>query len=103
MLMMDKHRAKWSLSVWQQQEGRDLVFQERKNGQPLDRVGELLAQDGWYEPEWLVVQGPPEKAAGYMRGHGLVAASYPGKDGARAELLAHLANPVLLFPEQHEE
>lgn len=81
-------------------EGRDLVFQERKNGQPLDRVGALLAQDGWYEPEWLVVQGPPEKAAGYMRGHGLVAASYPGKDDVRAELLAHLANPVLLFPEQ---
>ena len=63
----------------------------------------LLAENGWHEPEWLVVQGPPEKAAGYMRGHGLVAASYPGKDGARAELLAHLANPVLLFPEQHEE
>lgn len=80
-------------------EGRELVFQERKNDPPLDRVGSLLAQEGWYEPEWLVMHGPPEKAAGYMQGHGLVATAFPGSAGARAELLAHLANPVLLFPE----
>lgn len=79
--------------------GSELVFQERKNSQVLDRAGALLAKSGWYEPEWLVVQGPPEKAAGYMQGHGLVATSFPGQAGARAELLAHLANPVLLFPE----
>lgn len=79
-------------------EGRELVFQERKNCPPLDRVGDLLAHAGWYEPECLVVQGPPEKAAGYMQGHGLVATAFPGAGGARAELLAHLANPVLLFP-----
>lgn len=80
-------------------EGRELVFQERKNGPHLDRVGELLAQEGWSEPEWLVMQGPTEKAAGYMQGYGLVATSFPGAAGARAELLAHLANPVLLLPE----
>ncbi|MHB8790908.1 MAG: hypothetical protein ACYDBT_13625 [Desulfobulbaceae bacterium] len=80
-------------------EGRELVFHQRKSSSLLDRAGALLAQSGWYEPEWLVVQGPPEKAAGYMQGHGLVATSFPGQAGARAELLAHLANPVLLFPE----
>lgn len=75
----------------------ELVFQQRKKGSSLDRIGALLAQAGWNEPEWLVVQGTPEKAAGYMQGHGLVATLFPGLAGARAELLAHLANPLLLF------
>lgn len=78
-------------------EGRELVFQERKKGSLLDRALSLLTQAGWDEPEWLVVQGSPEKVAGYMQGHGLVATLFPGSAGARAELLAHLANPVLLF------
>ncbi|MHB8810150.1 MAG: hypothetical protein ACYC9M_09075 [Desulfobulbaceae bacterium] len=78
-------------------EGGELVFQQRKKGSSLDRIEALLAQAGWNDPEWMVVQGPPEKAAGYMQGHGLVVTLFPGLAGARAELLAHLANPVLLF------
>lgn len=82
-------------------EGKDLVFQEQsKNNIALEHTGALLREKGWTEPEWLVMQGPPEKAAEYMRGHGLVAASFPGRSGTRAQLLAYLGNPVLLLPEQ---
>lgn len=81
-------------------EGRELVFQERGRNATLERVAAQLAQAGWAEPEWLVVQGPPAKVAQYMRGHGLVATAFPRSAGPRADLIAHLANPVLLFPEQ---
>ena len=86
--------------LYRQDDGQELVFQQqRKNDAVLTRVDAMLAEYGWSEPEWQVVQGPPDKTAEYMRGHGLVATAFPGPASAGAALLGHLANPVLLFPE----
>ena len=80
------------------QKGKELQFKEKKeNGTYLDNVGRLLEQNGWNEPEWIVVQGSPEKAAVYMQGYGLVASAFPTKITPRTELLAYLTNPVLMF------
>jgi len=81
-------------------ESGELVFQERKKRASLDLAEAMLAEKGWPEPEWLVVESPPDLMAGYLRGHGLVAAPCPESSDERARLLASLANPVLLFPEE---
>ena len=87
--------------LYRQSDGQELVFQERrKNDAVLNRAGAMLAEYGWSEPEWLVVQGPPDKTAEYMLGHGLVATTFPEPDSPGAAFLGHLANPVLLFPEE---
>lgn len=78
--------------------GPELVFQERGRNAVMERAAVLLAAAGWPEAEWLVVQGEPAKLAEYMRDHGLVAAVLPPPRAARMELLAQLANPLLLFP-----
>lgn len=77
---------------------KELLFMDRnRNGAFLDNIGDLLKKNGWNEPDWLIVKGPPEMMAVYMQGYGLVATSFPEKITPRAELLARLNNPVLMF------
>jgi nucleotide-binding universal stress UspA family protein len=57
---------------------------------------ELLEGAGYVGAESLVVQGPPEHVAEYIRDHGLVAAEMPARHTPRMELLALASNPLLL-------
>jgi len=76
---------------------KELTFLERKEaGHQLDIVDEQLDRLGWSDPEWMCMQGQPDKAAEYMRGYGLVVTVFPAGRNRRAELLACLTNPVLL-------
>jgi len=78
--------------------GKELSFLERKEaGRDLDLVEEQLNGLGWSDPEWMVMQGLPDKAAEYMRGYGLVVTAFPSVGNSRAELLVQLSNPVLLL------
>lgn len=77
---------------------KELSFLERKEaGHQLDIVEQQLDRYGWDDPEWMVMQGLPDKAAEYMRGYGLVVTAFPSDMNRRAELLAYLANPLLLL------
>ncbi len=64
---------------------------------PIHDAEKLLMEKGWGEPEVLIVQGTPEQAAHYLKDYGLVVSSYPTRTSPRAELIALIPNPVLLF------
>lgn len=94
-----KNQINLTVLYYKFKKGQELLFREKeKTGSYLDNIGTLLEQNGWSEPEWIVVEGSPKKAAVYMQGYGLVATAFPAKITPRAELLAHLSNPVLIFP-----
>jgi len=67
------------------------------SGSPIHDTEKLLKEKGWGEPEIVVVQGTPEQAAHYLRDYGLVVSSFPTRTSPRAELIALIPNPVLLF------
>ncbi|GAB4334022.1 MAG: hypothetical protein Kow0089_03040 [Desulfobulbaceae bacterium] len=76
----------------------ELLFRERKDaGNDPDRIDAHLAGLGWSEPEWLVVEGTPERTAEYMLGHCLVVTGMPRARHSLGHLLAQLSNPLLLF------
>jgi len=79
-------------------ESTELRFLDRSAlGSELDGAEEALAKNGWLESEVLVMEGTPEQAAQYVRDHGLVVSSFPTRKSPRAELLALVSNPILLF------
>lgn len=93
-----KSRINLTVLCYKYKRTKELQFMERnQNGAFLDCIGALLKENGWNDPDWLVIQGSPEMMAVYMQGYGLVATSFPEKITPRTELLARLNNPVLMF------
>ena len=57
---------------------------------------ELLENSGYSGAEFLVVKGPPEQFAEYIKDHGLVVAELPVRHTPRMEILAMASNPIML-------
>jgi len=72
------------------------VLEKKESGSYLERMEGQLAEAGFGENDYLVLEGTPEQAATYLRDHGLVVTSFPTRKSPRQELLALLSNPVLL-------
>ncbi len=86
-----------SVICYRFQEKEQLAFLDRQEGGgPFERLEAMLAVAGGAAVEYLVVQGSPESMAIYLQEHGLVATTFPTRRGPRMELLALLANPLLL-------
>jgi len=93
-----KKNINLTVLYYKYRKGKELQFLEKKEtGTYLENIGRLLEQGGWNEPEWLAVQGSPEMTAVYIHGYGLVATTFPTVITPRAELMARLNNPVLMF------
>jgi len=88
---------------YQFQERQDLAFKDlSESGDYIERVTTALAVHGIKDPECLVIEGTPEKAAEYMRDHGLVASAFPNRKGVKTELLSFLVNPLLLCKQKQD-
>lgn len=88
---------------YQFQERNDLTFKDiSEGGGYIERVTKALAGHGITDPECIVIEGTPEKAAEYMRDHGLVASSFPNRKEIRTELLSFLVNPLLLCKQKQD-